>query len=69
MIVPWGNLSPYSFENMVPFEEIVLEQLTLKDKIFHPFCSWMKTRVQEKIQIQDLWIIMGIRTIMLVFFL
>jgi hypothetical protein len=54
---------------MVPFEEIVLEQLTLKDNCFHPFCLWMKTGVQEKIQIQDLWIIMGIQTIMLVFFL
>jgi hypothetical protein len=65
MNVPWGNLSPYSSGNMVHFKETNFKER----QFFHPFHSWMKMRIQKKVQIQDIWVIMGIQTIALVFFL
>ncbi len=53
------------------FRIFFLGQLTLKyyQKIiyFHPFRLWMKKRIQEKVQTQDLWAVKGILTITLVF--
>jgi hypothetical protein len=55
---------------MVLFEKNIFGQLTLKYYqkaiCFH---SWMKKRIQEKVQTQDLWVVKGILTIELNFFL
>jgi hypothetical protein len=73
MIVLQGNLSLCSLGNMVLFEKNIFGQLTLeyyqKAIYFHPFHSWMKKRIQKKVQTQDLWAVKGILTTTLVFFL
>jgi hypothetical protein len=53
-LFPRAQLKPLFPQNIIFFEKIISEQITLKifpwAIYFHPFFLWMKTRIQENYQ-------------------